>query len=478
MTARRVAPLMAVLALAAVVAVPLVASLRSEPRSPVTSPSPSPTTSVVPSASPDQAIVQEIARDTVIGPDGSERETAVEPYVAVDPNRPNLAVAVFQQGRFPDGGAAAIGFAVSHDGGRTWTSGLIPGLTDASSGPYGRASDPSVAFGPDGAAYVASIVLRGPGGEDSIAVNRSDDGGRTWRRPVLIERDPRGSDDFPRVAVDARPASEHSGRVYVTYVRQGRAVLRWSDDRAATWSSLSTVSPGPGFVPNVVVGPDGTLTVVYIMRRPREWPNLVSRTSRDGGGSFGPQVDIGAMRYHMSRGLRATGVEATAVDTVTGALFVVWADATKRGDGLNDVMLSRSLDRGATWSPPAKVNPDAEGSGQNHVLPTVVARDGRVRVVYMMRSGSNRRPSHSLQLRVISSDDSGATFEWEQTIGPSSDLRYAARVRPSRTRFLGDYIGVALTDDSFMVVWSRSFPPAGVAGYHVTVWAARIPEEV
>jgi hypothetical protein len=412
----------------------------------------------------------------VIGPSGSERDTAVEPYVAVDPNRPEVAVAVFQQGRFPDGGAAAIGFAMSRDEGRTWTSGLIPGLTGASGGPYGRVSDPSVAWGPDGTAYVATIVLRGPDGEDGIAVNRSDDGGRTWRRPVLVERDPRGSDDFPRVAVDTGPTSEHSGRVYMTYVQRGRAVVRWSDDRAVTWSSLTTVSRGPGFVPNVVVGPDGTLTVVYIKRLPREWPDLVSSTSRDGGRSFGPQVEIGEMRYHVSRGLRATGVEATAVDPITGALFVVWGDATKRGDGLNDVVLSRSLDRGTTWSSPAKVNPDAEGSGMSHVLPTVVARDGHVRVVYMTRPGSNRRPSQSLQLRVIASEDSGSTFQGERAIGPPSDLRYAAQVRPRRTRFIGDYIGVALTADSFLVVWSRSFPPAGVAGYHVTVWAATIPE--
>jgi hypothetical protein len=476
MTVRRVLRWLPSLALAVLLLAPASGTRLRPPAAPRSTP-PSPSPADRPSDRPTGEVVREIAHDTVIGPSGSEPDTAVEPHVAIDPKLREVAVAVFQEGRFPDGGAAAIGFAASRDGGKTWTAGVIPGLTLAFGGRYLRASDPSVAFGPDGTAYASSIVFRGPDRGQAIAVNRSDDGGRTWNPPVFVQRDPpRAGDDFPRVAVDAGSASEHSGRVYLTYGRGGRAVLRWSDDRAATWRSLSTVSPGPGFVPNVVVGADGTLTVVYITRRPREWPNLVSRTSRDGGRSFGPQVDIAEMRYHVTRGLRATGVEATAVDQMSGALFVVWGDATKRGDGVNDVVLSRSLDRGATWSRPAKVNPDAAGSGMDHVIPTVAAHDGRVRVVYMTRVVSSGRSSQVVQLRVMSSEDSGATFEGERTIGPPADLRFAAVVRPGRTRFLGDYLGVALSAESLLVVWSRSFPPAGAGGYHVTIWAAAIPQ--
>src|SRR6266536_3583170 len=97
-------------------------------RSPVAHPRPSPP-SAAPSNEPDSLRVREIARDTLVGPVGSEPDTAVEPYVAIDPIRPRVVVAVFQVGRFPDGGAAAIGFAASPDGGRTWASGILPGLT-------------------------------------------------------------------------------------------------------------------------------------------------------------------------------------------------------------------------------------------------------------------------------------------------------------------------------------------------------------
>jgi hypothetical protein len=426
---------------------------------------------------PDTGLAREIARDTVRGPAGSQADTAVEPFVAVDPDRPSVVVAVFQMGRFPDGGAAAIGFAASDDGGATWTSGVLPGLTRAAGGAYLRVSDPSVAFGPDGSAYASSIVIGGPDRGGAIAVHLSDDHGRTWNPPVFLERTPAGAGgDFPRIAVDTGPAGRHVGRVYVTYVHRDRAAIRWSDDRAVTWSPRRFVSPGTGFVPNVVVGPKGDLTVVYFLLGPQQRRRLFSRTSRDGGTSFDPPVPVGVMRARASRGLRAAGVEETAVDPVKGTLFVVWEDASDRDDGLNDVVLSRSHDGGSTWTPPTRVNPDGSGSGRDHLQPNVEALDGRVQVVFFTRDGPASRPSPFVQLRSVSSDDGGVTFEGERTIGPPADLRVAAVVRPGRTRFLGDYIGVASSAGSLVVVWSRSFPQGAAASRHSTIWASIVRE--
>jgi hypothetical protein len=430
----------------------------------------------LPSTGPNDELVLEIARDTLTGPAGSEPDTAVEPYLAIDPRRPEVVVAVFQLGRFPDGGASAIGFAASRDAGRTWTSGVLPGLTQVLGGSFLRVSDPSVAFDLDGSAYASSIVIRGTDGGQGIAVNRSDDGGRTWRRPVLLERDPaRSREDFPRIAVDTGSSSTHAGRVYVTYVRHDRIVVRWSDDRAATWSRLAFVSPGRGFVPTMMIGPDGGLTIVYFTDHPGERPRLYSRTSHDGGSSFGSPVQVGTMRFRASRGLRAAGVEQAGADPVTGTLFVVWEDAANRRDRLNDVVLSRSMDGGASWSAATRVNTDLSGSGTDHLQPSVAARGGRVHVVYFTREVRQGRPSRLLQLRSITSSDGGATFRAERTIGPPVDLRFAALVRPDRTRFVGDYVGLAVSTRSLLIVWSRSFGPASPAGFHVTVWAAVMP---
>jgi hypothetical protein len=51
----------------------------------------------------------------------------------------NTIVATFQTGRFFDGGSSNIGWATSMNGGRTWTTGMLPGTTIYEAGP-GRAS--------------------------------------------------------------------------------------------------------------------------------------------------------------------------------------------------------------------------------------------------------------------------------------------------------------------------------------------------
>jgi hypothetical protein len=437
-------------------------------------PSPAPASrSPGPSAN---GLIQEIARDAVVGPPGSEPDTAVEPFVAADPTHPDVVVAVFQMSRFPDGGAAAIGFAASHDRGATWTSGVLPGLTRASGGVFVRASDPSVTFGPDGAVYASSIVLRGPRGE-GIAVNRSDDAGITWTSPVLLQHDPpRSGDDFPRIAADVGARSIYAGRIYVTFVRHDHVVLRWSDDRAGTWSQMAAVSAGKGFVPNLMVGPDGAITILYITEPPNKRPMLVSRTSRDGGASFGPPVELGAMRPHVRKDWRAGGVQESTVDPVTGTLYAVWENARADAERLNDVVLVRSVDGGTSWSSPRRVTAMDSKSGQDHLMPSVAARGKRVDIIYFSRAITNRGPSRFVQLRSMSSSDGGGTFGAGRAIGGPADLRFAAAVRPGQTRFLGDYMGMALTTTSSFVVWCRSSPPGGADGFHTTVWAAATPE--
>src|SRR5204863_4251250 len=80
----------------------------------------------------------------------SQHATEVEPDTFAFGS---AVVATYQVGRFFNGGASDIGWARSSDGGATWdVSSFLPGLTfnagpfaDQSS-PYGRVSDPSVAY--------------------------------------------------------------------------------------------------------------------------------------------------------------------------------------------------------------------------------------------------------------------------------------------------------------------------------------------
>src|SRR5215470_192596 len=126
---------------------------------------------------------RQISADPFLGVAGSEADTQVEPFIAVDPNDPSVVVAVFQQGRFDAGGCVDTGFATSHDGGRSWATGNLPGLTVAVGGPFQDASDPVVAIGPDGAVYAQSLVSSFSICRSGIAVQRSDDGGLSFKPP-------------------------------------------------------------------------------------------------------------------------------------------------------------------------------------------------------------------------------------------------------------------------------------------------------
>src|SRR5438445_4984179 len=65
----------------------------------------------------------------------SQHRTEVEPDAFA---HGSTVVSAFQVGRFFDGGASDVGWSRSGDGGRTWTSGFMPGMTTSS----GAASSP------------------------------------------------------------------------------------------------------------------------------------------------------------------------------------------------------------------------------------------------------------------------------------------------------------------------------------------------
>ena len=421
--------------------------------------------------------VRQVSRDPFAGAGGSQADTQVEPDIAVDPNDPSIVVAVFQQGRFADeGGSVDPGFATSHDGGRTWTTGNLPGLTTAVGGAFERASDPVVAIGPDGAVYAQALVLDVSDCRTGVAVQRSDDGGLTFGAPVLVQDDScTASNDKNWIAIDGFSASPHYGRLYSAWDRTTGAapiVLRWSDDRGATWSPLVVVSDGVSVRSGIgalpLVQPNGDVTVVYEAYNPGP-AREVAQTSHDGGAHFDAAVTIADFEGAGVTGMRTgAGLPAAALDPMTGALHVVWPDHRFRTDGLNDIVLSTSVDGGATWSVPRFVNPDGVVRRANHFTPAVAARGGDVLVAFR----SLRTDSTRVDMRWIVSADGGGTFGRERRLGRRSDNRFAATARMDA--FLGDYMGLAMSANAAHAVWcTASRPPAGETE-HQTAWSATL----
>jgi len=222
-----------------------------------------------------------------------------EPYLAVNPrNQRNLLGAA----QCINGSALPLPCSfVSFDGGTTWQENgplLLP-AGDKGGG------DVTVAFNAQGTGFIASHA-GSSWNVDTVLVWRTDNGGRSFARPVIVLPGSHGTYvvDHPSMAVDTtgagRPAPIYL--VWTANMGQGFSVrtrLLFSrsgnDGRSFTKPrSVAQVKRGFPGIPVVTAGPNGIVHVVYAVgyRDPYATPFVpllrLTVTSTDGGRHFGP----------------------------------------------------------------------------------------------------------------------------------------------------------------------------------------------
>jgi hypothetical protein len=454
-----------------------------------------------------------VTRQDVPAQPGSEPDTVTEPDVAVDPARPDVAIAAAHDSRFPDGGAVDISVAWTADGGGTWHHDAAPGITRADGGSYDRASDPVVAFGPDGTAYLSVLVFDVdpcPDSASAVLVLTSSDGGRTWSRPHVAHRSAscRVSDDKNWLVVDTSPQSPHLGRVYQFWTPflsdaagnflGSRQAVRWSDDHARTWSATSYLTP-PGHTTQnsqPMITASGAIVDTYYdfgagAPAPMALPapgagsaahresgvaprivdnrgNIFASRSDDGGRTWRQIAEVAANGGGFAPGVRCC-LFAASIDRSTGILYVAFEGA---GLGTTDpVFLAASPDGGRLWTNPVQVS-QGDRSGVQRVNVDVVAHAGSVYVTYGTRTNPDAAGG-DVQQQLSVSRNRGTSFGPPQSIGPVSVLKYAARADGF---FPGDYLGAAIAGNRLYVVFAQSSapPPSSSSPYHQVVWGVTL----
>src|SRR6266571_7591420 len=281
------------------------------------------------------------------------------------------------------------GAAYSTDGGVTYidNGGLPVGNGTAILG-----GDPSITVCGDGTFYYASLYY--PNATDSalsVSVGTFTGSTLAWSNPRIALT---STTDF--LDKDWITCDRATNTLYLIYIRfvdnivtgavlPDQVEIMTSTDGAMTWSAplvLESSATDSLEMSYVVVGPGGE---VYTM-----WERGVDdiaavntriefRRSFNHAVSFDPKVVVRTMTpsfYPANVGYSresTTEVGMLAADTSNGPfrgnLYVIWVEL-EPGQSLNrDVFLSRSADRGTTWSPPVRVNDDPPGSDQ--VLPWV-----------------------------------------------------------------------------------------------------------
>ena len=397
---------------------------------------------------PQQFTLTKVSMDTFTD-DPSEYQHATEVEADLFSNGSTI-VSAFQVGRRTpafDGGAEDLGFATSQDGGETWTSGFLPGITLFDGGGlFNATSDPTVAYDAKHAVWlIGTVSIIDDPFSSQVQVSSSADA-LTWENPVIANTDL--SSDHPWVVCDDGASSPYFGNCYVQWEdpNVGTLFMNTSSDGGQTWGpDTATLSSALGTGNESIVLPNG-VPVIPIL----SWDltQVLSLTSSDGGTSWNDPVVVSTLTNHVDAGGIRSLPEVTATIDNTGQVYFVWPDCRFRTNcSSNDLVMSTSTD-GVSWTSPVRVPIDPLTSTVDHFLPglgvdpATGGATAQLTLIYYFYPQTNCTVSDcSLEVGFVSSQDGGDTWSAAQTLAgpmslswlPETGLGYMA----------GDYLAVA-----------------------------------
>jgi hypothetical protein len=381
----------------------------------------------------------------------SQHATEVEPDTFAFGS---TVVGAMQVGRFFNGGATDIGFVRSTDGGRTWSSGFLPGMTTsagAASSPFERVSDASVAYDDAHRTWmISSIPLTPDTSVPTVFINRSTDDGLTWSGPISMPPPISHSVDLDKNwTVCDNTSSRFRGHCYTELDNFGegdRELMSTSTDGGVTWSTpIETAGHDKGLGGQPVVQPNGTVIVPF--------ESLDGKTSAfrstDGGASWSKAQTVSAVRAHaVAGGLRTSQLPTAEIDGA-GRVFVAWQDCRFRLKcSANDIVFSSSSN-GVDWSPVTRVPIDSVTSGRDHFIPglgvdpATSGANAHLALTYYFYPDTTCRGGCRLEVGAITSPDAGAHWgDATQLAGPMALSQIALTSQGPMT---GDYISTSFS---------------------------------
>jgi len=305
----------------------------------------------------------------------------------------------------------------------------------------------------------------------TIEVAKSTDGGATFGalvNPSAGIAAAGDSMDKQWLAVDATGGAR-DGRLYLAWTRftaSGDATLvaSTSGDGGATWlvpQTLSTVNSGatPHQGASIAVAPDGAAYLAWLDRQASQ---ILLRRSVDGGTTWTNPVTGGGSAATLTQvDLLNGGFEALSFPSIAvgpdGTVYITY-HAAAAGDAAN-VMLSRSLDGGVTFSAPIKVSDDTGTTDQ--FQPSVAVTNNNV-VGVMFYDRRNDPTNTNIDVYLAMSLDRGATFLANQRITETA-FPPAVNFEPDRIRgdYMGDYNQMVAVGTRFYLAWGDNRDTVG-----------------
>lgn len=353
---------------------------------------------------------------------------------------------------------------LSKDFGRTWKGRNVKSR-------YGDFGDPCIIA--DNSGYFYYLHLSDPkkmGWEGTMVMDRivcqRSLNGKSWNSGASIGHSPPKKHEKPWGTFD-----ETSGRIYTTWTQFDRyassnpqdsanIMLSFSDDRGLNWTPSIRINQYGGNCEGNSETPIGAVPIagpeqeVYVTWAYQE--KIYFDRSLDGGITW-MKKDIvvadqpGGWNMNVPGFGKASGAPVSGVDVSYGdhhgTIYVNWSDQ-RNGENDTDIWLSKSTDKGNTWSEPMRINDDKVmlvGRHQCYNWLTVDPITGNVYIIFY-----DRRNHEDLltDVYLATSTDGGATFTNEKI----SETPF----EPDPDVYMGDYININAYGGFVRPIWTAT----------------------
>ncbi len=396
--------------------------------------------------------------------EASSQKMTCEPSIAISPINSEIIVA----------GSVLNQVYLSNDGGKTWNINQMK----SSSGVYG---DPVIRADYEGNFYYAH--LSNPTGNawsdeeflDRIVVQKSTDNGITWNDGSFTPPNSPKDQDKEWLAID--PSDNTVLMCWTEFdlynsknpEDKSRILFAKSTDRGETWTKPLAISEiegdcldgdqtTEGAVP--AVGPNGEYYVCWSMDG-----KIYFDRSLDKGKTWLAKDKIvsdqpGGWAFEIPGISRCNGMPITEVDLSNGpnrgTIYVNWSDQ-RNGEDDTDIWISKSTDRGDTWSKPKRVNDDAPGKHQFFCWMDVDESTGFIYTVFYDRRNHS---GNETDVFIAYSTDGAESFK---------NIKISeSPFNPSKLIFFGDYCDISAVDGKVRPIWTRADK------FKLSIWTALI----
>jgi hypothetical protein len=394
-----------------------------------------------------------------ISNDGPADNGDNEVDIAINPTNAQNLIAAWND--YGEGDSCGLGY--SADGGRTWQTSWLRGITPAGGNPtfdYGG-GDPSVGFLNDGTAILSCASWGASKSQPSaLWSSRSSDGGRTWEpaQQLTFGQNLGHLQDHNMLTID-----RYGNRALVAYTvwngYRSRSFALISSDGGRTYDGPYEISPDykrnavDRFDVSLAGAPDGTIyATTGIWQHVTEWNEhaVVVSQMRPGETSFTRSVkvrDLVPAPFNLPGESWRTSMQASIGVEADGTVNLLTGDFVT---GNLDMYLARSTDHGLSF--PSQVNLTNDVADQ--VMPWMsIAPNGRIDTIFYDYDRST-----GLMDAVYGQTPAKGSTLARTVLQTGIDGDAQPPRGEGRTPFMGDYLGVDSTNTVVAVSWTGNGP--------------------